>query len=83
MAAEVIKTQPLRDRRSDIPPLVWHFLGKFGTDQNRTFEISADAMSILMDHDWPGNVRQLRQTLHKDLRILPREGTSPDMMSRG
>lgn len=76
LAGEVIGTQPLRDRKADIPPLVWHFLGKFGTDQNRTFDISADAMSILMDHDWPGNVRQLRQTLHKVCELAPRRHIS-------
>lgn len=82
LAAEVIKTEPLRDRRSDIPPLVWHFLEKFGTDQNRTFEISADAMSSMMDHDWPGNVRQLRQTLHKICDLAPRRHISGHDVAR-
>ncbi len=76
LAGEIIKTQSLRERKSDIPPLVWHFLEKFGTDQNRTFEISADAMSGLMDHDWPGNVRQLRQTMNKICEIAPRRHIS-------
>jgi len=76
LAGEIIRTHPLRDRKSDIPPLVWHFLEKFGSDQNRTFEISADAMSSLMDQDWPGNVRQLRQTLHKVCELAPRRHIS-------
>jgi len=72
LAGEVIKTEPLKNRKSDIPPLVWHFLEQFGTDQNKTFEISGDAMSQLMEQDWPGNVRQLRQTLHKICETSPR-----------
>ncbi len=55
---------PLRARREDIPALVGHFLGQFrhetGTSVRR---VSQQAMEILTAYEWPGNVRQLRNTL--------------------
>lgn len=65
LSASIIKTVPLDGRKSDILPLIWHFLDLFGTAKNITYEISADAASLLIERDWPGNVRQLKQTLYK------------------
>jgi DNA-binding NtrC family response regulator len=65
LSASIIKTTPLDERRGDILPLIWHFLDLFGTAKNITYEISADAVSQLIERDWPGNVRQLKQTLYK------------------
>jgi DNA-binding NtrC family response regulator len=65
LSASIIKTTPLDERRGDILPLIWHFLDLFGTAKNITYEISADAVSQLIEREWPGNVRQLKQTLYK------------------
>ena len=65
LSASIIKTTPLGERKGDILPLIWHFLDLFGTAKNITYEISADAVSQLIERDWPGNVRQLKQTLYK------------------
>ncbi|MGE5580187.1 MAG: sigma-54 interaction domain-containing protein [Bacillota bacterium] len=46
---------PLRDRKEDIPLLIDHFLRRWGG--SRRFE--PEAMKMLMDHDWPGNVREV------------------------
>ena len=59
-----IHVPSLRDRRSDIPLLLEHFLKKF----NRTFTkeiggVSTDAFKVLMEHSWPGNVRELQNTV--------------------
>lgn len=67
-----IHTDPLDERKADILPLVYHFLDLFGTAQNKTFEISAEAASALVSHKWPGNVRQLKQALHKITQLAPR-----------
>ncbi len=76
----VLLTTALNDRRADILPLIWHFLDLFGTAQNKTYEISADAASLLVDNDWPGNVRQLKQVLYKISQIAPsRKITPPDV----
>ncbi len=65
LSASIIETAPLDERKADILPLIWHFLDLFGTAKNITYEISADAASLLIDKEWPGNVRQLKQTLYK------------------
>jgi DNA-binding NtrC family response regulator len=65
LSASIILTTPLDERKGDILPLIWHFLDLFGTAKNITYEISADAASQLIERDWPGNVRQLKQTLYK------------------
>ncbi|MFH0785406.1 MAG: sigma-54 dependent transcriptional regulator [Pseudomonadota bacterium] len=65
LSASIIKTTPLDERKADILPLIWHFLDLFGTAKNITYEISADAASQLIERNWPGNVRQLKQTLYK------------------
>ncbi len=77
LSGTIIKTTALDDRKADILPLIWHFLDIFGTAQNKTYEISADAASLLVDHDWPGNVRQLKQTLYKITQIAPSRKISP------
>lgn len=65
LSGVTITTVPLRRRKEDIVPLIWHFLSQFGTSQNRTFNISAEASDRLAMEAWPGNVRQLKQTLFK------------------
>ncbi len=65
LSGAIINTTPLRERKADILPLIWHFLAIFGTAKNITFDISADACSRLVEEEWPGNVRQLKQTLYK------------------
>jgi DNA-binding NtrC family response regulator len=55
---------PLRERRTDIPLLVEHFLRKHAQD-GRQREVSAEALALLMAYDWPGNVRELESLLER------------------
>jgi DNA-binding NtrC family response regulator len=48
---------PLRDRRSDIPMLVHHFLDRYA--KGTPLQVTAAAMKSLLHYDWPGNVREL------------------------
>ncbi len=48
---------PLRERRSDIPMLVHHFLDRYA--QGANIQVTAAAMKGLLHYDWPGNVREL------------------------
>jgi PAS domain S-box-containing protein len=51
---------PLRERTSDIPLLVEHFLDKFSADTaKRVTEVTPEALSVLTEYGWPGNVREL------------------------
>ncbi len=55
-----IELPPLRDRRVDIPLLIDHFLHRFNRLKGKDIHgVSPGAMSVLMSHDYPGNVREL------------------------
>ncbi|MFZ2630538.1 MAG: sigma 54-interacting transcriptional regulator [Desulfosalsimonadaceae bacterium] len=59
-----IHLPPLRDRKNDIPLLVAHFLKQIENDGNGVqIGISTDALSLMIDYAWPGNVRQLQNVL--------------------
>jgi len=61
-----ISVPPLSDRRDDIPILVEHFLGQLSAGLGRAHrEVSLDAMASLQSASWPGNVRQLRNTIER------------------
>jgi two-component system, NtrC family, response regulator AtoC len=54
---------PLRERKSDVPPLVHYFLDKFAPGQ--TITISPAAMKVMLQYDWPGNVRELENCIER------------------
>jgi transcriptional regulator with GAF, ATPase, and Fis domain len=59
-----IHLPPLRDRIEDIPLLAKHFLGKYTFKEGKEIHsFSSGAMQLLMDHEWPGNVRQLENAI--------------------
>jgi len=60
-----IKLPPLRERKSDIPLLVTHFLERFSDAQRPPRTISEEAMKQLMAYDWPGNVRELENAIER------------------
>ena len=56
-----VRVPPLRERRSDVVPLVHHFLAEsVRAHEGPECVLQADALERLVSHDWPGNVRQLR-----------------------
>ncbi|NIA08585.1 MAG: response regulator [Nitrospiraceae bacterium] len=61
-----IHMPPLRDRRSDIPLLVKHFLSKFCSGKKTGVQVMEDdVMQYLMGYDWPGNVRELENAIER------------------
>jgi len=59
-----IHLPPLRDRKNDIPLLVDYFLKQFNEQlESKNISITSDAVSLMMDYEWPGNVRQLQNFL--------------------
>lgn len=67
-----VRIPPLRERREDIPELVNHFLARFASERRiSTPELSKEAMAALQAHDWPGNVRQLRNIIERTLILTP------------
>jgi PAS domain S-box-containing protein len=60
----VIKLPPLRDRRCDIPILCDHFIKRFNTRYNKQIKtMSQEALDALLAHDFPGNIRELENTI--------------------
>jgi DNA-binding NtrC family response regulator len=66
---------PLRERRSDIPLLVEHFMAKY--DAGRPRRVSRAALEALVNYDWPGNVRQLESVVERALVLGDTDEVTP------
>jgi DNA-binding NtrC family response regulator len=68
-----ITLPPLRERREDIPSLAQRFLDETSMELSHPpgRKLSADAVDMLLQHDWPGNVRQLRNVIRRAALIGP------------
>mgnify|MGYP001210808045 CR=1 FL=1 len=55
----------LRERRTDVPLLVRHFLGRRAAEAGRAPRLADDALAALVRYDWPGNVRQLESVVER------------------
>jgi DNA-binding NtrC family response regulator len=61
-----IDIPPLREHKEDIPDLVNHFLARFAADSEKEIEgITTAALDALMEYHWPGNVRQLENSVER------------------
>lgn len=69
-----IHAPALRDRRSDIPSLVRHFVERFCVSEKCTIKgITDEAIELLACRDWPGNVRELENILHRAVVLSDKE----------
>jgi PAS domain S-box-containing protein len=63
-----ITIPPLRERRDDIPPLVWHFVNELSQRMGRSIEtVHGSTMEAFKNYPWPGNVRELRNLIERFL----------------
>jgi len=63
---------PLRERPEDIPALVWHILKDLGRRIGRNVEaVPASTMRDLQNYSWPGNIRELRNFIERNLIVNP------------
>ncbi|MEO3999377.1 sigma-54 dependent transcriptional regulator [Mesorhizobium sp. CAU 1732] len=60
-----IALEPLRSRRSEIPGLAAQFLADLSEHAGKRFSLAEAALPALLDHDWPGNIRELRNRLQR------------------
>jgi DNA-binding NtrC family response regulator len=80
-----IHLPPLKERREDVPLLVQHFIEKFNAETGKRVQgVSPGAMAILHDYAWPGNIRELRNTVERamiltDGEMIDEEHLPPDM----
>jgi Nif-specific regulatory protein len=56
---------PLRDRREDILPLTEHFLERFNREHGKSVAFSKDALDLLLEYRWTGNVRELENLVER------------------
>jgi formate hydrogenlyase transcriptional activator len=61
----VITIPPLRERVGDVDLLIDHFLGIYAKEQDKIVELADSVRAELTRHSWPGNVRQLRNVIHR------------------
>jgi len=63
---------PLRERRIDVGLLVRRFIADFAKEHDRPFRgVTPEALQILVDADWPGNIRQLRNLIESMVVLAP------------
>lgn len=87
-----LKIPPLRERKEDIEPLATFFLKRFSGETKKNFtEFSPAALRLLFDYYWPGNIRELENSIERacvlgkppvilpcDLRLKPCDPQNPD-----
>ncbi|MGM9514912.1 sigma-54-dependent transcriptional regulator [Roseateles sp. DB2] len=75
----VLRVPPLRARRADIPLLATHFLARYAAEHGRAPRpLAAAALQALQAHDWPGNVRDLRQACERAVILAPGSQFEPE-----
>jgi DNA-binding NtrC family response regulator len=80
-----IHLPPLKERREDVPLLVHHFIEKFNGETGKHVQgVSPAAMDVLQNYAWPGNIRELRNTVERamiltDGETIDEEHLPPDM----
>jgi two-component system NtrC family response regulator len=79
-----IEVPPLKDRIEDIPFLVAHFIEKFQPSKKRKIELAPEVWKALYSYSWPGNIRELENTLERALVLSSDEditvGDLPDYL---
>lgn len=76
-----IQLPSLRDRVQDIPLLVEHFLAKYCAENQREgLTFSPEAMKLLMDHPWPGNVREVENAVERAVILASGPVMGPDVL---
>ena len=61
-----VEVPPLRARREDIPDLIGHFIARYNAEEGRDVQgVRHEVMEVLCAQDWPGNVRQLENTIFR------------------
>jgi len=74
-----IEVPALRERREDLPAMVDHFIRRFNAEEGRTVPgVTAEAMTMLMTYDWPGNVRQLENSVFRAIVLSDGDALTPN-----
>jgi two-component system response regulator HydG len=60
-----LRIPPLRERKADIPLLAAHILDRIQRESSFTYTFADDALRLLMDYEWPGNIRELEHAIER------------------
>tara|TARA_Y100001936_G_scaffold27345_1_gene25578 strand:+ start:2463 stop:3896 length:1434 start_codon:yes stop_codon:yes gene_type:complete len=66
-----IEIPPLRERKSDIPLLIDFFLNKYSDLKDSTKSIDKEFLEVFLKYDWPGNIRELENSIKKIVLMVP------------
>ena len=81
-----IELPSLKERKDDIPLLVKHFLDMYGKENKKEIVgVTEDVMEILVNYDWPGNIRELENLIERAVvltksKLITREGLPPFLL---
>src|SRR5271169_6635604 len=76
-----IHLPPLRDRKEDIPLLVGRFLDEFCKENSKPPRgFTAGAMKLLVDYDWPGNIRELENAVERAVVLSTQDSMDADLL---
>ena len=82
LAVVPLRIPPLRERKGDVPLLVHYFLEKYSRQLNKEVqEISSYAMQVLMNYDFPGNVRELENIIERGVALESSNIILPESLS--
>lgn len=77
-----INMPPLRERKDDIPLLVDHFIEKYADKTPKEIKgFSKESMKILMEYNWPGNIRELEHEVERCMVLTEKETIQPNVIS--
>jgi DNA-binding NtrC family response regulator len=77
-----INLPTLREKKEDIPLLSEYFLKRYSKHLGKEVtHISAEAMKTLLSHDWPGNIRQLENTIHRAILLCTGRTIKPEHLT--
>ncbi|MBA2378840.1 MAG: hypothetical protein H0V76_04625 [Blastocatellia bacterium] len=71
---------PLRERKEDIPELVKHFVKKFCDQTGRDVTVSPNALQLLRNYVWGGNVRELEHTIERAVALERTDQIQPERL---
>jgi Nif-specific regulatory protein len=76
-----INLPPLRERYEDVKLLIEHYLHRFMKEHRKNMRFTKPALELLLDYPWPGNIRELQNTMERIVLICPDGDILPDMLA--
>lgn len=76
-----INLPPLRERYEDIQLLIEHYLKKYMKEHHKQMHFSKMALELLLEYPWPGNIRELQNTMERIVLICPEGEIEPEMLN--